>query len=269
MKPILLSDFSIEDSISGGSELVDYTLSKELNVDIIKCKDWTPTDKQFLIVSNISTLPQQHINFIIDRCEYIILEHDYKIHWTRHPWKFKDSIIPTKERINYGLYNNAKAVFVQTDDHLQVFKDNDVSGNFISLKASIWSELELGRFSSLQNNKKTYKFAIVGSSNWIKNQNGAEVFCKTNKLDYEIISSQSYNEFIEKLSEYPALVFFPIARESCCRLLVEARCMNMNVLTNNNSGAFKSEWFTKSGGGLVSFLRECSKNNISKIKQFI
>lgn len=269
MKTILLSDFTIEDYIAGGSELVDNTISKSLNIPIVRCKDWNPSIKDFLILSNISTMDQSKIDYIKNNCSYIIVEHDYKIHWTRHPWRFKDSLVPEKERINYDLYKRAKAVFTQTDDHLQVFKNNDVKANFISLKCSIWSNEELTILKSLQNNKNTHKFAIVDSDNWIKNKEGAVNLCKVNKIDYNLIPKLAYNQFLHELSKHPALVFFPIARETCCRLLVEARCMNMNVLTSDNSGAFKSEWFTKSGDDLISYLNQQTEINFQNIKNQI
>jgi len=269
MKTVLLSDFTLEDSIAGGSELVDDTVSKTLNVDIVRARTWIPSIKDFLIISNISTLDKPRVEFIKNNCNYIILEHDYKIHWTRHPWRFKDSIIPKEERINYDLYRRAKAVFTQTDDHLEVFKTNEVEANFVSLKSSIWSDKELERLSSLQNNKRTHKFAVVDSDNWIKNKQGAEEFCKINKLDYSLIPKSGYDSFIEKLSEHPVLVFFPIARETCCRLLVEARCMNMNTITSNNSGAFKSDWFNQSGDALINLLKINSLDNLREIKNYI
>ena len=209
------------------------------------------------------------MSFIKDNKKYLILEHDYKIHNTRQPWRYKDSIIPTKERCNYDLYLKAKAVFLQTSDHLNIFKDNDVEANFISLKSSIWSDEELTVLESLQNNKNTHKFAIVDSDNWIKNKEGAVNLCKANKIDYNLIPKLPYNQFLHELSKHPALVFFPIARETCCRLLVEARCMNMNVLTSDNSGAFKSEWFTKSGGDLILYLKQQTKINFQNIKNYV
>jgi hypothetical protein len=269
MSVLLLSDFTLEDSIAGGSELVDDTISKTLNLNIVRARTWVPSTKDFLIISNISTLDKSRVEFIKSNCNYIIIEHDYKIHWTRHPWRFKDSIVPKTERINYDLYKRAKAVFTQTDDHLQVFKNNEVEANFISLKSSIWSDEELERVSSLQNNKRTHKFAVIDSDNWIKNKQGAEEFCKINKLDYSLIPKSDYHTFIERLSEYPALVFFPIARETCCRLLVEARCMNMNTITSDNSGAFKSDWFYQSGDALIDFLKNQSKLNLKNIMDLL
>ena len=265
----LVSDFNLTDSIAGGSELVDDTVIKALDLTYIRSRDYKPKKDDILVLSNISTMSQKTIDYIRDNCRYVILEHDYKIHWTRHPWRFKDSIIPKHERINYDLYKNALAVFTQTDDHEQVFLDNEVEANFISLNCSIWSEEELGRLSSLQDNKKTHKFAVIDSDNWIKNKQGAEQFCLVNKIAYELVPKLNYDSFIKKLSEFSALVFFPVARETCCRLLVEAKCMNMNVITNSNSGAFRSVWFDYSGQELVNFLRQQSKTNIKKIDSMI
>jgi len=265
----LVSDFNLTDSIAGGSELVDDTVIKALDLIYVRSRDYKPKQGDRLILSNISTMSQETIDYIRDNCKYIILEHDYKIHWTRHPWRFKDSIIPKHERINYSLYKNALAVYTQTDDHKQVFLDNEVEANFISLNCSIWSEEELERLSSLQDNKKTYKFAVIDSDNWIKNKQGAEQFCTFNKIAYELVPKLSYDSFMKKLSEFPALVFFPVARETCCRLLVEAKCMNMNIITNNNSGAFRSMWFEYSGQELVSYLRDSSKRNLDLIKEVL
>jgi len=265
----LVSDFNLTDSIAGGSELVDDTVIKALDLTYIRSRDYKPKKDDILVLSNISTMSQKTIDYIRDNCRYVILEHDYKIHWTRHPWRFKDSIIPKHERINYDLYKNALAVFTQTDDHEQVFLDNEVEANFISLNCSIWSEEELGRLSSLQDNKKTHKFAVIDSDNWIKNKQGAEQFCLVNKIAYELVPKLNYDSFIKKLSEFSALVFFPVARETCCRLLVEAKCMNMNVITNNNSGAFRSVWFDYSGQELIDFLINSAKRNLNVIRKFL
>lgn len=265
MKPILISDFTLEDSIAGGSEFVNDTVAKLLDIKIIKSNLYTPKKEDFLIISNISTMKQGNIDFIKDNCNYVILEHDYKIHWTRHPWRFKDCIIPKSERINYDLYKNAKAVFTQTDDHTQVFKQNEVTANFVSLKCSIWSDSELNLFSTLKKPFVKSTYAIIDSDNYIKNTNFAVEICKANKWEYELIPKMKYDKFLEKLSGYSTLVFFPMARETCCRLLVEAKCLGLNVITSDNSGAFRSEWFNLKGIELIKFLKDQSLKNIKLI----
>lgn len=45
--------------------------------------------------------------------------------------------------------------------------------------------------------------------------------------------------------------------------------MNLNVLTSNNSGAFKSEWFNYYGHKLINYLKINSDKNIKLIRQCI
>lgn len=266
-KSILLSDFTTDDPIAGGSEFVDRTVAKALGLEIVRCKDWVPMSRDKILVSNISTLPQSKLDTLTNRCNYSILEHDYKIHPTRHPWRFKDSIVPINERTNYELYRNANAVFVQTQDHLDVFNLNNVKANFINLKCSIWSDEELTTFINLQAVVRNQSFAVIDSKNWIKGTEFAVKVCQDNKWDYKLISSSSWERFIWDLSSHSALVFFPVARESCCRVLVEARCLGLNVITSPNSGAFKSDWFSMRGSKLIELLRNQSKTNLDLIKE--
>jgi hypothetical protein len=266
-KSILLSDFTTDDPIAGGSEFVDRTVAQSLGLEIVRCKDWTPDFRDKILVSNISTLPQSKLATLTDRCNYSILEHDYKIHPSRHPWRFKDCLVPINERVNYELYRNANAVFTQTQDHLDVFQLNQVKANFINLKCSIWSEKELTTFVKLQAVVRSQSFAVIDSKNWIKATEFAVKVCQDNKWNYELISSPSWEGFINKLAGYSALAFFPVARESCCRVLVEARCLGLNVITSPNSGAFKSDWFSLSGVKLIEFLNKQSKINLDLIKE--
>ena len=266
-KLVFLDDFP---GNLGGSELVNETVADYLGIErITACKDFAGVEEDTVyIISNISTLPQDKVDDLAKNAKYIILEHDYKFVAHRHPWRYPNSIVPDSEKINQGLYKNAIKVFVQTEDHLSVFKDNQIEGNFENLDCSIWSDDELNHLKTLEiySKLKSPKFCVVESNNFIKNQKGAEEFCKNTKLDYEVIPAGKPHEFLASLARYSALVFFPIARESCCRLLVEARCLGLNTLTSDNSGAFKSSWYSKSGQELISFLREKSKLNLERIK---
>lgn len=262
-----VSDFLLEDS-TGGAERVDNTVITALGLEAVRSRDFTPNKEDFYIISNISLLPQDKIDYLADNCNYIILEHDYKFHHTRHPWRYPNNVVPTNELINLSLYENAITTFVQTDDHLEVFKLNNIKGNFESLNCSIWSKEELKLLESLHrsNPKKKSKFAILDSSNWIKNTKQAREFCESMKIDYDVVGNEDYAEFLGSLAQYSALVFFPIARETCCRLLVEAKCLGLNVITSNNSGAFNSDWFDRSGAEMTGYLEHMSLTNLDKIE---
>jgi hypothetical protein len=257
---------------TGGGEQVNNVLASHVGeVEWLKSTEIERLSKDaFYIIGNTSQVHPTVLNEI-KKLNYIILEHDYKICRSRHPWRYDDNIVPEKDRVDYDLYENAKAIFVQTTDHLEVFKKNDVKGNFINLESTLWSNEDLHLLEKYRTKTPRHlKYGVLDTDIWIKNTKGAKVFCEANQLDYELIeSSHNREHFINSLSDYSTLVFFPIARESCCRLVVEARCLSMNVITSKNYGAVLEPWFTKSGDSLIKFLRENTEKNLKIIEKYL
>lgn len=272
MKKVLISDFTTKEVSHGGSEWVNQVLIDKFNLDFEYSSQVTNLDKNiFYIISNISLMRSELVREI-SSMNYIIIENDYKICNSRHPWVYKDSIVPINERTNYDIYKNAKAVFVQTTDHLNVYKANKVEGNFINLACSIWAETDLNLLKNFLDKKtfKNKKNAIYYTNNWIKNSEGALKYCKDNNLDFELIENQPNREdFLDKLSNCSNLVFLPIARETFCRLVVEAKCMGMDVITTRNYGASLEHWFDMKGDDLLKFLKIKTAKNLQYIETYI
>jgi hypothetical protein len=175
--------------------------------------------------------------------------------------------------INYDLYEKAKAVFIQSTDHLNVYKANQVNGCFKNLNSSIWDESDLQLLETvLKNNpNKIDKCAIYGTDNWIKNTPGAIKFCEDNNLEYELITNKEKRvDFLSELAKYKRLVFLPIARETFCRLVVDAKSLGLEVITTRNYGAVLETWYDElSGQDLINFLRRQSQFNIKKIENYL
>jgi hypothetical protein len=273
MKKYFVSDFNIIDVPTGGGEWVDDMVIKNLELEFLYSNQISHFDlNAFYIFSNISLLPIHLINQI-PTLNYLILEHDYKICPSRHPWRYENNIIPIEHRINYNLYKNAKAVFVQTTDHMNIFLKNDVVANFVNLQCSIWSseDLNILRSLNIENKIKNQKYAVYYTSNWIKNTQGNLKYCAENKLTVQIIKENKNRvEFLENLSKCKGIVFFPLARETFCRLVVESKCLNMDVITSKNYGASLEPWFENlKGDELIQFLELRSKENIKLIEKYL
>lgn len=272
MKKYFVADFNVIDVPTGGGEWVDDMIIKKFNLEFLHTSKITSFDiNSFYVFSNISLLPQHLINEI-PKLNYIILEHDYKICPSRHPWRYPDNIIPIKDRINYSLYKNAKAVFVQTTDHMNVFLKNEVDANFINLKSSIWSDSDLNMLEELLNlnKEKNGKYGVYYTQNWIKNTQGSLKYCNENKLPFQIIKeNKNRYEFLTNISKCSGIVFFPMARETFCRLVVEARCLGLDVITTKNYGASLEDYFNLSGKPLIDYLKEQTTENIKKINEFL
>lgn len=273
MRKILISDFTTKEVPHGGSEWVNQVLIENFGLEFEYSQAVTSFDKNnFYVISNISLMNPNLVRQI-PTLNYIIIENDYKICPSRHPWTFPNSIIPQNQRINYDLYKNAKAVFVQTNDHLSVYKVNDVEANFINLHSSIWSENDLNLLDEIRktNQIKNNYYSIYETNNFIKNTSGNIKYCEENNLKYELIPNMlNRRDFLTSLSKNKGLVFFPIARETFCRLVVEAKCLEMDVITSKNYGASKEGWFDGlSGVDLIEFLKIQTDDNIKKISKFL
>jgi hypothetical protein len=272
MRKILVSDFTIKEAPHGGSEWVNQVLIDRFNLEFWYSRDVQEWDKDaFYVISNVSLMSKELVKQI-QTLNYIIIENDYKICESRHPWRYPNSIVPYQDRINYDLYAKAKAVFVQTSDHLSVYKANDVKGNFINLNCSIWadSDLELLRKYLHAKPVRNGKYAIYDTTNWIKNTKYAIEYCTSTGKPFELIPNcEKREDFIDRLSSCSGLVFFPIARETFCRLLVEAKCLGLSVTSNKNSGAEREGWFDLREEDLLKFLKIKTDLNLKKIGTFI
>lgn len=272
MRKILISDFSYQQMPHGGSEVGNQMLIDELGLEFMGSRDIKEFSKDdFYVISNISLMNPALVSQI-KNYNYIIFECDYKIVAHRHPWRYPNSIIPKKDRINYDLYKNAKAVFVKSTDHLNVYLANDVEANFINMRTNIWSEADLELLEKLynENKDKNGKFCVYNTDNWIKNAQGAIKYCTDNKLDYGFIKNgQGREGFLTDMSKFSHFVFFPLARETYCRIVVEAKCLGLDVITTKNYGVVLEDYFGLKGKEMIDYLRMGNKMNIKKLKKYI
>ncbi len=283
MANILISDFSYEEMPHGGSEVGNQMLIEAFNLNFIKSTNVKSFNSEdFYIISNISLMTPSLVSQI-KNYNYIIFECDYKIVAHRHPWRYPNDLIPQSHRQNYDLYKNAKAVFVKSQDHLNVYKKNGVEGNFINMRTNIWSENDLKLLERLydENTTKNGLQCIYNTNNWIKNTQGAIKYCEENNLKYGFIKNGSGREgFLSDMSKFSKLIFFPMARETYCRIVVEAKCLGLDVLTSyvgpssvntnpNNYGVTMEDYFNLKGKEMINFLRMGNKINIKKMKKYI
>jgi len=263
-----IADYTVEDYQAGG-EMVDRNIYKALNYEVIKSRDVVSYryDHHY-IVSNATMLNEKFKELLMDNGNYSIFEHDYKIHPTRQPHRYPNGVFPKNELVNLGFFRRARVVYLQSTDHLECYRANGIEANFVNLSTSIWDEAELRALQYLSfEAKRSTKFAIIGDTGPDKGQENAIGFCKMNTLDYEILPKVPQRQFYDVLSKYSTLVYFPNVRESFCRLVVEARCMRLNVITNKRYGAVKEQWYCDGMHGieLVEFLRKRTRENLDLI----
>jgi hypothetical protein len=98
-----------------------------------------------------------------------------------------------------------------------------------------------------------------------KNTYAAIRYCKIKNLEYDLIADSNYYNFLEKISMNDKFVFFPKTPETLCRVIVEARMMNIKIITNDKIGASKEEWFSLRGVNLIEKMTEKRKEIIDVV----
>jgi len=265
---IYISDFFL-DQFQGGAELSDSVMIDHLcgHLEVSRRNSSEFKNKRDIankyIISNFSLLPQVEKDFFVKSgVDYIIIERDQKYVRSRNTATYPNFIAPPSEIVNREFYSSARKVFCLTSKQMEIMNAHLDLKNVESLGCTQFSKEQIDILSNNIDNKKIKKYAIVRSKMWKK----AIAFCKSKNIEYDVIEKQEYSRFIKTLSEYHGLVFFSHAFESCCRLLVEARILNLSIITDNRNGCTYEDWFAKSKGrDLLRDVEKITKNGMNLV----
>jgi hypothetical protein len=261
MDIVFIADIFAEDYVGGGElnneefisfvlEQTDHVLStmysKDVTVDYLK----NNKDKKY-VIGNFMGLAQESEYYIRDNLEYIIYEHDHKYLTNRNPAMFVDFVAPFEYVIRRRLYENALAVLCQSKLQLDIIYKNLRIDNLINLSGNMWSAEALTQLERLSDKPNDDKYAVLWSNTPHKNTEEAVRYCEYKKLDYDLIYPSDNATFLNKLSDYKGLVFFPKTPETLSRVVVEARMLNLDVIGNDLIGALGEPWFNLKGVDLI------------------
>ena len=273
---VYISDFFLE-HVLGGGELNDDELLKILNHNnhkILKIRSSFATidileQKQdsFFIISNFIHLSDECKQYLSDNLDYMIYEHDHKYVSNRNPALFKNFEVPNREIINYFFYKNAKSVFCQSGFHKDIVFKNLGLDNIYNVSGNLWSLETLETMMSFTKNEKTNICSIMNSSTGHKNTSGSIKYANQNNIEFELIQSQNYHEFLLKLSKNDKFLFLPKTPETLSRVAVEAKMLGCKVLTNGLVGASQEDWFTKTGKDIIEYMISKRDEVYLKIKE--
>ena len=269
MKIVFVSDF-FEDQVKGGAEIYDGILIRMLETSgakVVRFSTQEFIDKHVLlykksgfhfIISNFCNLQVDAYKELLKLPRgYSILEHDHKYIQGRDPSPYKDYLAPS-ERIRFRqFYANAKNIFAQSKIHASCIQRNLRIYNVINLGMSLWSEEQIAVLRKYATAPKQARAAVLKSSNPIKNTHEAVEFCSKKSLEFNLVASPDYEEFIRQLSECDRLVFFPRVLESFNRVLLEARMLGLKLSTNSLNGCTSEDWFREyRGEELINFVEQ-------------
>ena len=106
----------------------------------------------------------------------------------------------------------------------------------------------------------------MDSSNPIKRKHDCISYCKKNNLNFELIKDSNFKNFMKKMSSFKKLVFFTGHLETCARIVVEAKMLNLKVIFQKRLvGAASEDWFSLSGETLIDEMEKISSEMPKRI----
>ena len=280
VKIIFVCDFYKKDlNNKGGAENNDSVLISKLEEKGYKVEkhyassiteDFLQENKDnFFIIGNFISLSEKVKNLFHDK-DYVIYEHDHKYLKTRDPSRFVNFLAPEDQLINRDFYKNANCVICLSNSQADSVRNNLKIDNVESIGCSLWSDDKLNYISLISNAKKVKKYCVLNSDNPTKGKRQAIGYCVKNNISYDLISSNNEKEFLNILSSYQTLIFIPTVLESLCRLAVEAKMLNCNLITKSNLlGASSEDWWDLKGQELIDAIKEKQKTSIDMFLKYI
>ena len=263
-KVVYISDAFLCD-IVGGGELNDHELCLELQknkIKVIKKRSSTLSIEDidvelFYIISNFMMIKEDVKNYITKNCNYIIYEHDHKYLKSRNPALYKEYRAPEDLIINKEFYQRSKLVFCQTSFHESIIRKNLNIKNLYNVSGNLWSTDSLNMIKDLSSKDKKDRYSILNSKIAHKNTRETIFYCETKGYDYELVSNND------------KFIFLPKTPETLSRVVVEAKMMNMKVITNKRVGASYEPWFTKKGIELIEIMSLKREAILDKVMETI
>ena len=278
-KVLIVSDEQYSDSQNGGAESNNNELIKTLLKNKIQCGFILTQDLNqninvlkeydFIILTNFYFISEETKNSLY-ALNYSIIEHDYKFLLTRNPCYYKDFLAPPEQIIHKDLYEKAKFILVQSDLQKQIFEKNLNLSNIVNFSGNLWAEETLDLIEALSYKSKNGKACIIGTDDHgIKGKDISIEFCKKVFLQYDLIPKLKHHDFLKFISDYSTYVFFPRTPETLSRVCIEAKLMNLSVITSPNTAAVKEEFYKLNNKEMIDYLRNKPNELFNLIKNNI
>ncbi len=227
-------------------------LSRDLNVELLK----QGTNK-FWIFGNFAQMNPELIPTIIGNLKYSILEYDYKYCRYRSPEKHESATGKTcdcQEQINGKLisafYYGSRGLWWMSEAqklwYLNMFPFLSEKDNVVL--SSVFSKHTLGSIKLLRKHVESSSterkgWIVLGSDSWVKGADLAKQWCEENNKRHEVVWNVKYEEMLAKLSQSEGFVYLPKGKDTCPRMIIEAKLLGCKLHLNDNVQHKDEEWF--------------------------
>ena len=270
-KVVFVADLFAE-NYAGGAELTTEALIGKSPFEVVKIHARNLTmnliqnhKDDIWVFGNFASIDFNLIPTIASNLKFAILEYDYKFCQYRSIEKHKsetgkDCDCHEKDlgKLVSAFYYAADHVFWMSEAQKQRYTDrfpflNDKKTTVLS---SVFGDEFFQKVDDLSKSKNTRSgWLVLGSKSWIKGADDAEQWCISNNKQYEIVWDLPYDQMLQKMSESSGFVYLPKGGDTCPRMVIEAKLLGCEVVTNENVQHAAEPWFQAAPDDVCAYLR--------------
>jgi len=269
VKYLFVCDNFLED-YCGGAELSTEALINLNKENITKVKSSkiddafiSENENKFWIFGNFTQISHNNILKIVkSNIKYSIVEYDLKFCKFRSPemHRLREHRDCDCHENNHGklisiFFSNAESLWFMSEKQKEIYENkfNFLKGPNSFVLSSIFDIRTLNKIRNMKEAKND-KWIILNSPSWIKNKEGCIKHAKSNNLSYELVWGIQYTELLLKLSKSKGLIFLPLDKDTCPRIVIEAKMLDCELKINENVLHKDEEWFCGSKEGVFNYL---------------
>ena len=265
---IVVSDMFVQ-QYAGGAEMTleAFLNSVSLNYKIHKINSRDLTFEVFTqilnkfnnakwLFGNIGNIDANILNSAIFQIkDYDVIECDYKYCVYRSEELHKEKTgnecdCIKNEKLYYlisNFYSNAKNLFWMSEEQKLITnkKLRIVNVNQIIL-GSLFDIEHINYIKSLKEKtelKRSSNYIVLKSPSWVKGYDRALSYCIENKLNYEEVWDLDYKSLLSKLRSSKGLVYLPNGKDTCPRLVIEAKLLGCDLILDDKVQHKDEDWF--------------------------
>ena len=284
-KVVFVSDLHVSE-YAGGAELSTDALMKTSpfgEVCFLRSRDLTQEHisagtQKLWVFFNYTSMNLNLIPAVVANCNYFIVEYDYKFCKFRSIEKHKAEVGEDCDchKQQFGMFMSsffagAEHIFYMSEAQrqIQVERFPFLGGKKSSVLSSIFSLQDLEFISRIKTDERSDKYAVLGSSSWIKGAEDTQRYLGDRQIDFDVLQGLSYHDMLRKLSGYKGLCFRPLGGDTCPRIVIEAKLLGLDLDINENVQHASEEWFSQDLDAIESYLLDAHNRFWNKLSSFV
>lgn len=255
------AELTSEALIDASPELVKKVHARNLTVEFLQ-----ENADAFWIFGNFSSINWSLVPVIAANLRYAVLEYDYKfcLHRSieKHQHETGQECDCHKRQLGQlvaAFYQAADTIFWMSDSqrlrYVERFPALLNHRNSIVL-SSVFDQKFFDKIEEVKNqNLARSGWVVLGSKSWIKGFDQAVKWCEDHGKSYQSYWDLPYDEMLNTLASAEGFVYLPLGGDTCPRMVIEAKLLGCEVVTNDNVQHASEKWWQGTPDDICDYLK--------------